>query len=106
MLGKGSGFKATEVMNQQVCGMHNLRMAGLRTIVCAILLAGSVAGVSYGEPPTPGPNSLRAPDVHYEPTSPDVVEVMLRLANVKASELVYDLGCGDGRIVITAVREF
>ena len=93
-------------MNQQVCGMHRLRVAELRTLVCAILLAGSVAGISYGEPTTPEPNTLRAPDVHYEPTSPDVVEVMLRLANVKASEVVYDLGCGDGRIVITAVREF
>jgi ubiquinone/menaquinone biosynthesis C-methylase UbiE len=31
---------------------------------------------------------------------------MLRLAAVKAGELVYDLGCGDGRIVITAVREY
>jgi SAM-dependent methyltransferase len=86
--------------------MHRLRVAELRTLVCAIVLAGSVAGISYGEPPTPGPSSLRTPDVHYEPTSPDVVEVMLRLANVKASEMVYDLGCGDGRIVITAVREF
>jgi ribosomal protein L11 methylase PrmA len=31
---------------------------------------------------------------------------MLGLANIKAGEVVYDLGCGDGRIVITAVREF
>jgi ubiquinone/menaquinone biosynthesis C-methylase UbiE len=44
--------------------------------------------------------------VHYEPTSPDVVEVMLGLANVKASDVVYDLGCGDGRIVIAAVQKF
>ncbi|MGH7797054.1 MAG: SAM-dependent methyltransferase [Candidatus Binatia bacterium] len=94
-------------MNQRVCGMIERRTAGgLRTILCAIVLAGSVAGVSCGEQPTPGQSSLRAPDVHYEPTSPDVVEVMVRLANVKAGEVVYDLGCGDGRIVIAAVREF
>lgn len=34
----------------------------------------------------------------------DVVEVMLRLAEVKEGDVVYDLGCGDGRIVIAAVR--
>ena len=65
-----------------------------------------MAGISCGDQPIAGQSSLREPDVHYEPTSPDVVEVMLGLANVKAGEVVYDLGCGDGRIVITAVREF
>ena len=49
---------------------------------------------------------LRRPDVHYEPTAPDVVQVMLRLAKVKPGDVVYDLGCGDGRIVIEAVRQF
>jgi SAM-dependent methyltransferase len=94
-------------MNQRICGMIKRQTAGrLRTILCAIVLASSVAGISCWEQPTSGGSSLRAPDVHYEPTSPDVVEVMLRLANVKAGEVVYDLGCGDGRIVITAVRAF
>jgi precorrin-6B methylase 2 len=50
--------------------------------------------------------SPRNPDVRYEPTAPDVVQVMLRLANVKSGDTVYDLGCGDGRIVIEAVRRF
>ena len=65
-----------------------------------------MACISHGAQPIFGPTSLRAPDVHYEPTPPDVVEVMLRLANVRADDVVYDLGCGDGRIVITAVRQF
>ncbi|HEU4344887.1 MAG TPA: class I SAM-dependent methyltransferase [Candidatus Binatia bacterium] len=78
----------------------------LLTILCAIVVGVSMAGIGCGEQPTQGASSLRAPDVHYEPTSPDVVEVMLRLASVKAGEVVYDLGCGDGRIVIAAVREF
>lgn len=86
--------------------MHMRRTKGLLAILCAIAVGGSVAGISCGEQPNRGASSLRAPDVHYEPTSPDVVEVMLRLANVKAGEVVYDLGCGDGRIVIAAVREF
>jgi predicted RNA methylase len=40
------------------------------------------------------------------PTPQTVVETMLKMADVKAGETVYDLGCGDGRIVITAARQF
>jgi SAM-dependent methyltransferase len=46
----------------------------------------------------------RKPDVPYEPTPPEVVEVMLSLAEVRSGDIVYDLGCGDGRIVIAAVK--
>ncbi|OFZ99464.1 MAG: hypothetical protein A3H35_20640 [Betaproteobacteria bacterium RIFCSPLOWO2_02_FULL_62_17] len=49
---------------------------------------------------------LRAPDVKYEPSDMGVVRAMLRLAKVDKNDVVYDLGCGDGRIAITAVREF
>lgn len=42
----------------------------------------------------------------YTPTPQDVVERMLALAGVGAGDVVYDLGCGDGRIVITAARMF
>ena len=77
-----------------------------RTLLCGILLAVSITVIGCNEQPTSATTSLREPDVHYEPTSPDVVQVMFRLASVKADEVVYDLGCGDGRIVITAVREF
>ena len=49
---------------------------------------------------------LRPPDVRYEPSPPEVVRAMLELAGVTSRDVVYDLGCGDGRIVITAAREF
>lgn len=42
----------------------------------------------------------------YSPTPTDVVERMLKLAGVRSSDVVYDLGCGDGRIIITAARLF
>jgi precorrin-6B methylase 2 len=78
-----------------------------RALLCGIILAASMAAaIGCDEQPTSATTSLREPDVHYEPTSPDVVQVMFRLAKVKAGEVVYDLGCGDGRIVIAAVREF
>jgi SAM-dependent methyltransferase len=48
----------------------------------------------------------RAPDVVYVPTPPEVVAAMLKLANVTKDDVVYDLGSGDGRIVITAAKEY
>ena len=45
-------------------------------------------------------------DVPYVPTPQKVVDEMLKLAGVKDGDVVYDLGCGDGRIVVTAVKSF
>jgi SAM-dependent methyltransferase len=45
-------------------------------------------------------------EVPYVPTPQKVVDAMLKLAQVKEGETVYDLGCGDGRIAITAVKDF
>ena len=49
---------------------------------------------------------LREPDVIYVPTPQEVVDAMLALANVTASDVVYDLGSGDGRIPITAAQKY
>ncbi len=53
-----------------------------------------------------GRQPKRQPDIHWEPTSDPVVTAMLKLAGTTKDDVVYDLGCGDGRIVIAAVREF
>jgi SAM-dependent methyltransferase len=45
-------------------------------------------------------------DVPYVPTRPEVVAKMLQLANPGPKDVLYDLGCGDGRIVVTAAKEF
>ena len=48
----------------------------------------------------------RAPDVIYVPTPPEVVEEMLKLADVKKGDVLYDLGSGDGRIAVTAAKKY
>jgi SAM-dependent methyltransferase len=72
--------------------MRSFFMAG-------ILLA---AGVAAAQSPAP----RHTPDVPYVPSPNPVVEAMLKLADVKSTDVVYDLGCGDGRIVIAAARDF
>ena len=67
-----------------------------RDFLLAGLAAGAAAGCS-----TPG-IKLDAP---YVSTPEAVVKAMLRLADVSAGDVVYDLGCGDGRIVIAAARD-
>jgi SAM-dependent methyltransferase len=66
------------------------------------LMAGLVLGwvVSLGCDTIPGR------DVRYEPTPMPVVRALLKLADVGPQDLVYDLGSGDGRIPITAAKEF
>lgn len=49
------------------------------------------------------PQYILAP---FVPTPEDVVERMLQLAEVTSRDLIYDLGCGDGRIIITAARKY
>ena len=51
------------------------------------------------------PTTLRQPDVRFVATPQSVVEQMLELANVKPGDVVYDLGCGDGRVVIAAAKQ-
>lgn len=48
----------------------------------------------------------KEPDVIFVPTPNDVVDKMLELAQVQKDDLLYDLGCGDGRIVVTAAKRF
>ena len=51
------------------------------------------------------PVKEQVPDVIYVPTPQDVVDKMLEMAQVTKDNLVYDLGCGDGRIVVTAAMK-
>jgi uncharacterized protein (TIGR03000 family) len=48
----------------------------------------------------------RTPDVIFVPTPQEVVDKMLEMVQVKKGDIVYDLGCGDGRIVVTAAKKY
>lgn len=72
---------------------RTLRAIPLRWRWLALLLALAVTG-------------LHGRDVPYDPTPAPIVRAMLALANVHPGDLVYDLGSGDGRIVIAAARDF
>jgi len=50
--------------------------------------------------------ATRKPDVIFVPTPHEVVEQMLKLAKVGPNDVVYDLGCGDGRLVVAAAKQF
>jgi precorrin-6B methylase 2 len=52
------------------------------------------------QPPT------RGPDVIFVPTPEEIVDTMMKMAAVTPKDVVYDLGCGDGRIVITAAQKY
>jgi predicted O-methyltransferase YrrM len=56
--------------------------------------------------PSPTTTTAPSPDVVYVPTPEAVVTTMMQLANVKPGDIVYDLGSGDGRIVITAIQKY
>jgi SAM-dependent methyltransferase len=59
-----------------------------------------------GDTAAPDSGAARTPDVIYVPTPQPIVDKMLELAKVKKTDVVYDLGCGDGRIVVTAAKKY
>lgn len=66
---------------------------------------------SSAVPAGPGSTAGRANEpqvlfVAYVSTPPDIVDKMLKLARVTKKDVLYDLGCGDGRIVVTAARRY
>jgi SAM-dependent methyltransferase len=77
--------------------MTRTRRGAITMAVSAASLA-ALGLAAWDETPRKG-------DVPYEPTPPAVVERMIDLAEVHSGDVVYDLGCGDGRIVIAAVRK-
>ncbi len=76
--------------------MQSRRFLGAMGVLSGVGAAGAAIDVL----------AQRTPDVIFVPTTFDVVVQMLKLAEVTSKDTVYDLGCGDGRFVVTAARQF
>jgi ribosomal protein L11 methylase PrmA len=74
------------------------------TLIVVLLLL--IAASSCYSPAQDDEDGERTPDVVYVPTPNDVVAKMLQTAGVKKDDVVYDLGCGDARILVTAAKKF
>jgi precorrin-6B methylase 2 len=74
-----------------------------KSLLCSCL---AVAMLFVTAAAAQGPQPRRDPDVPFVPTTEEAVQAMLKLADVKKTDVVYDLGCGDGRIVVAAAKMF
>lgn len=75
-----------------------LRQFKVASLLLVLIL--SVLAVAQDKQPR------RQPEVPYVATTDEAVRAMLKLADVKKTDIVYDLGCGDGRIVIAAAKDY
>jgi hypothetical protein len=107
-----------------VAGWHGgwMRQQWFPLVMWAVVLGGAGAGLLAAEEArelvpalalpepgadgrAPGAEEEQTPDVLFVPTPQAAVDRMVELAEIKPGELVYDLGCGDGRIVVTAAKK-
>jgi 2-polyprenyl-3-methyl-5-hydroxy-6-metoxy-1,4-benzoquinol methylase len=77
---------------------------GMLALGITAVTAGAAPAGQATAAPAQAQQGLRQPDVIYVPTRQTVVDAMLKVANVKAGDVLYDLGCGDGRIPVTAAK--
>jgi SAM-dependent methyltransferase len=80
-----------------------IRYSAFGAFLLSLALLGAPVRATAQEKPRP---PLPIPEVLFIPTPDDIVIRMLELANVKKDDVVYDLGCGDGRILVSAVQKF
>lgn len=87
--------------------------SALLLIVFCLLFSIHQPAVSVNDQTLSTGDSLYQPDVGqsgkdviWVPTNDDLVKMMLNIANVKPTDVVYDLGAGDGKIAIAAARDY
>ncbi len=85
-----------------------------RKLLGALLLAALTGGLfaqtnaprTTGVAPSESSAPAKKPDVVFVPTRPEVVKRMLEMAEIRTNDILYDLGCGDGRIVVAAAKQY
>ncbi len=80
-------------------------MTGFRRWPSWLIALAAAAAPLAAQTTTPAPPA-RSPDVPFVPTQTELVRAMLDVTRVGPEDVVYDLGCGDGRIVIAAIRHY
>jgi SAM-dependent methyltransferase len=85
--------------SRRTAGLGRVRRWGVAVACGLVLIAPETL---YPQSATQVP--LRSPDVAYASAPPAIVDAMLELAGVTGDDVVYDLGCGDGRIVVAAAK--
>jgi tRNA G37 N-methylase Trm5 len=85
----------------------NRTRKGVFRLAVVHAFAGFLAAATTASPATADDRKgeKTGPDCVYVPTPHDIVEKMLEMAKVKKEDVVYDLGCGDGRIVVQAAKK-
>jgi ribosomal protein L11 methylase PrmA len=79
---------------------HHMRISPTVIVLMAVLLLATAV------PKDKETKWMRNPDVVYVGTAYDLVSMMLQMAQVKKSDMVYDLGCGDGRMLVLAAQKY
>jgi cyclopropane fatty-acyl-phospholipid synthase-like methyltransferase len=78
----------------------------LRSLTLCTALTVALATPAAAQSTTATQPQLRTPDVIFVPTPQEVVDAMLEVAKVTKTDVVYDLGSGDGRIPVTAAKKY
>ena len=82
-------------------------MAARLALALCLLPMVWLSGLAFGfAPDVPAQRPSRVPDIHFTPTRHVIADRMLQLAHVTTSDIVYDLGSGDGRIPIIAAQKY
>ena len=74
-------------------------------LVTGFVLCGSLVLLRADRAQKDEQKPKKGPDCVFVPTPHDIVEKMLEMANVQKDDVIYDLGCGDGRIVVQAAKK-